>query len=181
MSSALPVGHIDATEAQNAGGSSAPEYCWGVDPSTKRVAIAAAGSRPTVRTIEVPSTLRTGARLDWILGATYGLARELAEQCPPLYVWIEQPAAFGRQPEPELYYAVGVVQAAIYSALRDIWPHPVEVRTIPIGTWKKNSVGKGNATKEDVLWWSIDHGYTGTSEDEADAWAIAHAGRVLLG
>ena len=75
---------------------------------------------------------------------------------------------------------VAVVQAAIYDAVNEKAEHPVSVFTLPVPTWKKHSVGKGNATKAEVMQWANAHGYEGNHQDAADAWCIAHAGRALL-
>lgn len=173
-------------------------WVWGVDVSTKRIAIACHGPDSTVRLREYGAKLRTGARLSEIYAAVVVLARDIAEARPPLFVWVEQPAAYGRMPEPQLMYAVGVAQAAIYAALEQRHEHPTEVRTIAVAEWKKRAVGHGNAKKYQVLDWAKNDGLetdhscddlvrtgkrtcTNAAHDAADAWAIGRAGARMLG
>ena len=70
-----------------------------------------------VETVEFDKTLVTAARLDDIQERTLAAATRWADEYPPFFVWVEQPAAYGRQVEPQLQYAVGVVQQALYQAL----------------------------------------------------------------
>lgn len=168
-------------------------WVWGVDVSTKRIAISCHGADQVARMHDYPKDLLTGARLGAIYAETRELAAELAADRPPLFVWVEQPASYGRQVEPALMYAVGVVQAALYAELEQRSAHPTEVRTIPVANWKKVAVGFGNAKKHQVLVWAKKHGFRSEhvcsdrlkwcghkDHDAADAWAIATAGARLL-
>jgi Holliday junction resolvasome RuvABC endonuclease subunit len=48
------------------------------------------------------------------------------------------------------------------------------------GSWKLASVGKGNASKEEVGIWAADtHGIYHARQDALDALGIAHAGRLM--
>jgi Holliday junction resolvasome RuvABC endonuclease subunit len=80
----------------------------------------------------------------------------------------------GRFRSPQLSYAVGVVQAALFETLA------VPVWTIPSGAWKKRTIGVGNATKPQVRAWVDRLGVAVRSQDEADAVANACAGRAML-
>lgn len=163
------------------GAQSASRWVWGVDPSTKLVAIACVG--PDGEHVESREFLKDrwhGARLADIRRVTRSLVALLAERCPPLYVFVEQPAAFGHPPEPQLMYAVGVIQEAVFSALEFRFPHPVEVRTVPIGQWKKAALGNGAAKKPEIMRWAERRGHFGLLQDEADALGIAVAGQRLL-
>lgn len=149
-------------------------WVWGVDPSTVRLAVGLAGADG----LEVRSTdftrmePRTGERLRAVHDETFGIAFRLRREFPPCAIFVEQPFAYGRHVEPELFYAVGVIQAALAPF--------APVQTVAVSTWKKRSVGKGTATKLDVFRWAEQHGYRGNSQDEADALAIAWAGRYVL-
>jgi Holliday junction resolvasome RuvABC endonuclease subunit len=99
-------------------------------------------------------------------------ARQRAGDFPPAVVWVEMAA--GRFRAPQLVYAIGVVQAALFEALG------VPVWTIPSGKWKRATVGVGNATKPQVRAWVDRLGVEVGSHDEADAVAIAVAGRAML-
>ena len=63
-----------------------------------------------------------------------------------------------------------------------IAPDPAAVRrwTIPSGAWKRRTVGVGNATKPQVRAWVDRLGVAVRLQDEADAVAIACAGRAML-
>jgi Holliday junction resolvasome RuvABC endonuclease subunit len=153
---------------------------WGVDPSTLRVAIGWAGPRRGVETKSFPR-LRDGERLEAIHDLTRAFVIQLLEDAPaPGVVLVEQPAAYGRQVEPALYYAVGVVQAAVCAQLRVSLGRGVVVETVPVGVWKKHGVGSGAAKKPDVLRWARLNGYEGLLQDEADALAIAEAARRMV-
>lgn len=167
-------------------------WVWGVDVSTKRLAIGCDGPDVSVHLREFDPRLKTGARLCEIYRWTRNFAAELAKDRPPLFVWVEQPASYGRIVEPQLMYAVGVVQAALYDALEQRNAFPTEVRTVAVAEWKKASVGHGNADKAQVLEWAKADGFetdhvcrvkkcTHSAHDRADAWAIARAGSALLG
>lgn len=69
----------------------------------------------------------------------------------------------------------GVVRVALTE-------HGVRWVDLPPATLKKFAAGKGNADKGAVLAAAIRRlGYSGSSNDEADALFLAHAGHVLLG
>lgn len=175
---------------------------WGIDPSTARVAVAGVYREPCdglelerwVRT--QPFALHDGvARLAEIYARTHGFVAGLAERerrhnLPlPGLVLVEQPS--GRVENPQLVYAVGVIQAAVYAALRDVFGRPVRVETCTSSWWKKRACGNGAIYKptrkrlgrtpvfEDyrVAVWARENGYAGSSWDEADAFGIAEAGR----
>lgn len=125
-----------------------------------------------VETLITRTTEREGARLGLLDRQLRIYAREVAGRFPPACVWVEQPS--GRFIKPQLYYVVGVLQAALFESLAcPVW-------TVPSGTWKQRTVGRGNATKEQVAAWvrSQRHGFD--SQDEADAIGIACAGRAML-
>lgn len=152
------------------------DYFWGVDVSTRAVSIAWAGLVSGVSTIEFPvSPGKDARRLSIIRERVLLHADAIAADTPPVFVWVEQ--ASGRFNAPSLVYAVGVVQEAIYSALVGLYDNPVQVETVPSGTWKKVALGFGNAEKDEVFHWARKSGYMGTSQDEADALAIAEAAR----
>jgi hypothetical protein len=156
-------------------------WVWGVDVSTKRLAVGFSdGQELHVESVDFNRKLFHGLRLEDIFTRTRTFAAAWAKRYPPLYVFVEQPAAFGRPPEPQLMYAVGMVQGALTYALHYVHPHPVEVRTVPIGTWKSRALGNGAAKKPEIMDWAVKHGYRGLLQDEADAMGIALAGWRLL-
>lgn len=156
---------------------SATEFVWGVDPALSRVAVSfapVAGGRPSVVTLVTGggSDTREGQRLGWLDRQVRIAARQWAGSWASAVVWVEQPS--GRFRNLQLVYATGVTQAALFEALG------VPVWTIPSSTWKHRSVGVGNATKPQVRAWVDRLGLGAGSQDEADAVAIACAGRAML-
>lgn len=156
---------------------------WGVDPSTKRVAIACVTSdTKRVASCSFPD-LTGGARLAAIWNGTREFVISLLERGWPApgLVWVEQPS--GKTTNPQLSYAVGVIQAAVCDATAC----PLE--TIESSSWKKTACGRGNIYKPTrkqlgrtpafadygVAVWAQSNGYRGNSWDEADALGIAVA------
>ena len=150
-------------------------YVWGVDPSLAIQAVAFADvDSPSVdvRTLITRTTEREGARLGLLDRQLRIAARQWAGEFPPEVVWVEQPS--GRFTNLQLVYACGVIQAALFETLA------VPVWSIPSGAWKRRTVGVGNATKPQVRAWVDGLGVAVDSQDEADAVAIACAGRAML-
>jgi hypothetical protein len=171
---------------------------WGVDPSTKRVAVgvvwpASAGDvRRTGFMVGFPA-LVGGARHAHIFFAAQKLARSVVANAAwvPGVVWVEQPS--GKQQSPELSYAVGATLGGLSAGiaegllLREPSPAPVLVETVPSSSWKLAAVGRGDVRKPKVasgpygvLTWARSVGYAGDSWDEADAWGIAEAARRTI-
>jgi len=154
---------------------------WGVDPSTKRIAIAYVtpeGERGgAIRSL--PSA--AGAdRLEIIRVATIELCELLRDRAEPGVIVIEEAAGFGRRPNPELAYAVGAALCGL--VLGAPFTH---VESVASSKWKLDVCGYGAISKPKpsetheyaVLQWARSVGYEGTSWDEADAWAIAEYAR----
>jgi hypothetical protein len=110
----------------------------------------------------------------------------------PGLVLVEQPS--GKMENPNLSYAVGVIQAALYDGLYSALGRAVRIETCTSGWWKKRATGRGDVNKTmrvpgkekpvpvphdeyGVLRWARQNGYAGCSWDEADAWGIAEAAR----
>jgi len=151
------------------------EFVWGIDVGTSQIAAAFADTDSDavrVETLITRTTEREGARLGLLDRQLRIAARQWAASYPPACIWVEQPS--GRFRNLALTYAVGVVQAALFETLA------VPVWTIPSSTWKHRTVGVGNATKPQVRAWVDQLGLGAGSQDEADAVAIACAGRAML-
>lgn len=154
------------------------EWCWAVDPHVSHLAFAFAElggqERVHVERLIVDSGTRGGQRLGWLDRQVRIFANMTAANYPPACVWVEQPS--GRWRNLTLIYAVGVVQAAMFETLAcPVW-------TIPPSTWKQRTVGRGNATKEQVQAWVAARAPGLGSPDEhlCDAFAMACAGRAML-
>jgi Holliday junction resolvasome RuvABC endonuclease subunit len=150
-------------------------WVWGVDVAVSRLAIACASLASDAVDVETLAT-----RTDTTEGERLGLldrrirfhARALGCRFPPAVVWVEQPS--GRFRALQLTYATGVVQAAMFEALG------VPVFTVPSSAWKRRTVGVGNATKSQVRAWVDRLGVEVGDQDQADAVAIAVAGRAMV-
>ncbi len=151
------------------------EFVWAVDVAVAHLAFAYA-QHPTgpidTTTLRLDTEFREGERLAMIDRRVRHYAARQAAVYPPAVVWLEQPT--GAHPKPALMYAAGVVQAALFAQLA------VPVWTIPPASWKRNSVGHGNATKDQVAAWVYERGGRCDTQDQADAYAIAAAGRAML-
>lgn len=116
---------------------------------------------------------KEGERLQFIFATVRDFAREVSRGVyAPEVIWVEQPS--GGHVVPQLWYAAGVIQAALFEATS------VPVWSLPSGTWKKTAVGKGNARKEEIAEWAEGAGFSFESEHEADAIGIAFAGRMMV-
>jgi Holliday junction resolvasome RuvABC endonuclease subunit len=153
----------------------ASEFVWGVDPALAKLAFAFAdvdSDKVEVETLITRTTEREGARLGLLDRQLRIYARQVAGRYPPACCWIEQPS--GRWRNLQLAYATGVIQGALFETLAcPVW-------TVPSSAWKRRTVGRGNATKEQVAGWVDRLGVAVRSQDEADACAIAIAGRAML-
>lgn len=153
------------------------DWVWGVDVSTKAIAIACVhGNRHELRTLTIAAGAKNPPRRAMVAHDTIQTwATSIATTCPPIIVFIELPT--GRYPKPELMAMYGVVRMAIYRALHRLYPHPVTIRTITVGDWKKTAIGHGNAGKQHVADWAVyTMGAAPKSQDECDALGIAVAG-----
>lgn len=156
---------------------------WGVDPSTKRVAIAYVTpelDRGSV--IRSLPTLAGAERLESIRTATVELCQEamIRSRFMPGVIVVEEAAAFGKRPNPEFAYAVGAVLCGLV-----LGAPRTHVEFVASAKWKLDVCGYGAISKPkptekrayEVLEWAQQQGYEGTSWDEADAWAIAEYAR----
>jgi hypothetical protein len=161
---------------------------WGVDPSSRRVAIGGVdrqGDRLHRWVQTFPFAKVDGAqRLSEIYTVTRRSTAETAAEHPaPGVVWVEQPS--GANLKLPLYYAVGVMMAAIWDGLYEATGRPVHIETPAPAHWKLVAAGRGNIYKPKsgdpseygVLTWARLNGYQGSSWDEADAWGLAEAAR----
>jgi hypothetical protein len=189
-------------------GLSLPGPVWGLDPSTLR--LSAAVVRPgefVPLSASAESDPRCGApgvgvfwatcsysqagSMERRLAAGLGeLLRFLADlrnrRGAPAGIYLEEPfggsdkpGPGGRiiKPHPHAFYFVGLVRCA----LGHLFAQP-EVQMISPSTWKARALGTGHgfAKKPEIMQWAHEIGYTGNSEDEADALGIATAGAVIL-
>lgn len=150
-------------------------FVWGVDVAVSRLAFAFApenGGAIEVETLVTRCDATEGERLGLLDRQVRIYARQAAGAYPPAVVWVEQPS--GRFRNLALVYATGALQAALAEALGcPVW-------TVPSSAWKLRTVGRGNASKAQVAAWVAARSSTSASQDEADAYAIAAAGRAMV-
>lgn len=162
---------------------------WGVDFSVSAASIGwvtADGTSRGVVTAVWDHTLRGGARLADAQDSIYDLGRKLALDRPAVFTYIEQPS--GTFNKPELSYMCGALQAGIYNALSAHWHEPIEIRTVPSGTWKKSVLGRGDYGKPkrnddfeyQALIWCRENDVEVEDVDEADAVCIAEHARLSI-
>ena len=158
------------------------DWIWGADIGLDSTAICALRSGADPQLIAPRAGKGTiPERLDRLMADTELLAGQLCSECPPLMVLVERPT--GKFPNPHLGYATAAVILALHRALKDRFPYPVSVVLVTIGDWKKVVLGKGNATKDEVMEWAVQSypHLDGITQDEADALAIASYGLESVG
>ena len=154
------------------------EWAYGVDVSTRRIAFGAYAEGtdgPLVRawSVEVPDGLDPPARLAAIRRLVMDVCHDTQPMQRPTLVVVED-ANTGPSANKPLLAAVAVVVEGLYSALR------CPVMEMPIGTWKRRSLGRGNAKKPEVWSHAVSLGANPQNQDEADAVCVAQAAHSLL-
>lgn len=138
---------------------------WGVDPSTKRIALGVVQGHETTSSeigwfSEAIEELDKGAfRLGDAKAKARAMFERVAEIAPPTGVLVEQPYGSGARPHPELYYVVGVVLAE----LADLFPSTA-IDVVEPSSWKATAIGQGYgfAKKPAILAWAQGIGYPET-------------------
>jgi Holliday junction resolvasome RuvABC endonuclease subunit len=152
-------------------------FVWAVDPGVGRVAFAFApvdGGLVRAETLRTDSQARDGRRLGWLDRQVRIAARQWAGDLPPAGCWVKQPAPPSFHELLPLAYAAGVVQAALFETLG------CEVLTMRSFTFRRWAMGAPRASRADVLAWVTLQGVPVRSQDEANAVAVALAGRAML-
>jgi Holliday junction resolvasome RuvABC endonuclease subunit len=145
-------------------------HVWGIDPGINKVAFAyTAGSLTWTETLVVPEgDPQIAGKLRRLMLEVRSHARHQASYGVPDCVWVEQPS--GQHRNLRLVYAVGVIIAAVYAATgAPVWE-------ISPSAWKRPTVGRGQATKEEIWAWVEQRRIPIGNQDEADAACIALAG-----
>lgn len=137
----------------------------GIDVSTRKLAFAALDEHGNVRHSVFNLASATGARrLVSVREVTRAALGSYRDAC---VIAVEWPAV-GAATNEHLMAAAAVVLEAAQSARPD-----AVVLDVRIGTWKRDSVGFGNATKGHVMMHARALGYDGVDQDVADATCIA--------
>ena len=131
-------------------GSSVAGAVWGLDVSTKRVALAVqaeAGDGVSVGLLSIEQ----GEPHYRLKRALQELVPWMQAQAKPAIVGIEQPFAGSMSKvHPQSFYMVGIVLAAVGL----VAPADAHVEMLPPQTWKSKSVGHGHAKKPAILSWA---------------------------
>ena len=155
---------------------------WGIDPSTKCIALAIVrdGDPPSVVVCEslaleqarTPQLRLARAVQDLVpwFGAIQRGHRTGCVLDPPRLVVVEQPFGAGRQVHPQSHMMIAAVLISLVGALGQM----VDVRMLGPSQWKKQAYDHGGLGKGDLkiharAWWPVDN------QDEADAVGIALA------
>ncbi len=147
----------------------------GIDVSTRLLAVAAIDDTGDHHTVSIPldPSLRGAQRLTAARGALlHTLARDTKLHANAAMVeipWAKRGSSFA------LLSMAGVCLEVTQHALRGC-----VVMDVPTQTWKRESVGNGNASKDAVMVHARGLGYTGGSQDEADALCMAQAAMERL-
>jgi Holliday junction resolvasome RuvABC endonuclease subunit len=142
--------------------------CVGVDVSTKALAVGGirADRSITVSRLELDPKARGARRLVGARSTAYGVLSAFAADVAVIAV--EVPIVGGRANNKELlavaYVVVEAAQAACPGAI---------VMDVPLSTWRKDVLGRGNADKHDALWHVEKFGDMGDDHDIAEALCVA--------
>lgn len=151
-------------------------YVWGIDVSTQYIAIGIVGQdRAQANRVKLEKLEHPAERLHMARRRILSFTKALASHFPPALVYVERPTGHRDRTPLILVQMAAVAQCAVYDALADHFVQPVPVREVAVASWKKRSVGFGNASKDQVMAWCREQfGYRGSSQDEADSMAIAY-------
>lgn len=149
---------------------------WGIDPSSKRIALATVEGDGSFAVDNVRLTENDDRVLRFADG--YAEQVEFFKRFPaPAMVFLEEPfVPRDRRQIPTHLLMYGVTLAALGDVLGS-----VPVLEMTASQWKARAMGQGNghAPKEAILAWAQSVGYGGRIQDEADALGIAIGGAQL--
>ena len=99
-------------------------------------------------------------------------------RCEPEVIFVEEPVVAGVR---NLRSTILIAQT-----VGMVLTSPAQVYLVPVSSWKKVTVGKGNAKKEEVASWLVNNHpdyaeLCGNDQDLVDAGAINIYGRQILG
>jgi Holliday junction resolvasome RuvABC endonuclease subunit len=141
----------------------------GLDVSTRRIAIAAVTDEVRrVQVVELDARER-GARRYMQARAAVRAAIEHKFRDATVF-GVEVPFT------PHQNQALMGLAAVSLEAVQAAMPYAV-VLDLNTGTWKKDTVGHGNATKDQVAAWALGLGYDGDDQDVCDAIGVAVCAR----
>lgn len=143
---------------------------WGVDLGVRSAHLFCVDQPQTVSVV-IPKMTKRGLELR-------ALRHQLSEFITREdVVFVEEPPLAGSR-NVRTFAALNQVYAIVLSSTSEAY-------SVEVGTWKKQVVGKGNATKEEVsTWLEVDHSaysaLCGDDQNLRDAACIALYGRAVL-
>ncbi len=153
-------------------------WTWGLDLGSRRAGVAVIDATGRFSTFAIEWQLPRAkplppGRLLLIARANmHQYARALAMSYPPSTVAYEVPS--GRFPNPILMLTAGVlVEAAGDATDRVPWP-------LTVTEWKKQAIGAGNATKDDVHAWARALGSRTDDQEQLDALGVAAVAAEIM-
>lgn len=154
---------------------------WGIDPSTKQIAVAVHSSSRVEWTGTKAISQESSKQLRLARAAadlSAWFKQIVQERGAPRLVVLEQPFAAGRKVHPQSQYMLGAVQIALCWGVS---AH-VDVRMLGPSQWKSLAWGNGAAGKEELMRRALaEYGRAMMlSQDEADAIGIAVAATMLV-
>lgn len=148
-------------------------YYIGIDPSSRHVGLAALHEHGTLTHQALHATGDLPDRLVWLRQEIRRWLTPIADQGVMCAI-VENPGIVSRQ---RGYEAKLAGYGVCLEAARSMLACPVlDLRS---GEWKSHVLASGAAKKDDVMAGARLLGYTGGSQDVADAVCIADAARVL--
>lgn len=153
------------------------KWAWGVDVRTGLLAVGALswdeGARWWSLDTGEAGRARGAARLSGIRAKFMDSLAEIEPNMRPTVVIVENPTVV--RTDFRLLTLCGVVMEAIYTSYGCV------VLELTSSQWKKETVGRGNAGKPEVLERARQLGYLGNLQDEADALCMAHSALARIG
>jgi hypothetical protein len=119
-------------------------------------------------------------------GDAFERARRVRYLLPPAGYWRDNYAAIGIEETFSNRVGTAVTLARVQGAILAVLPREMLVLPLPANYkaphgWKALTVGKTNASKDEVRAWALAQGMPpGLAQDFYDAYCIAHATRKLL-
>jgi hypothetical protein len=119
-------------------------------------------------------------------GDAFERARRVRYLLPPAGYWRDNYAAIGIEETFSNRVGTAVTLARVQGAVLAVLPREMLIMPLPANYrkphgWKALTVGKTNASKEEVKAWALEQGMPpGLAQDFYDAYAIARATRELL-
>lgn len=148
----------------------------GIDPQSSRLGLALVEYEPPHRAIWAVTVPINVPHEGWLYQQVGNALREtpsvtsITGDCEIVRIGIETPPYVNNH---EVYRGISVVFGLVGAECHRRWSWAPQV-SCSVGTWKKKIVGKGNATKTEVMDWAVGRtGWAFGDQDSADALAIA--------